>query len=53
MAYHRKHQYRSRHERYHIIKRNTKVVLLFFIVAMLILIYRNWIEIVDYCRIHF
>ena len=53
MAYHRKHQYKSRHERYAVIKRKTKVILLFFFIALLILIYRNWLHIVDTLRLYF
>lgn len=53
MAYQRKHKYTSRQERYHKIKRNTKMIILFSLIAIIVLIYRNWIPIVDFFRIHF
>lgn len=53
MAYHPKHRYKSRKERYVIIKRNTKIFLVFFLVALLIMIYRNRIYIIDTLRIYF
>lgn len=53
MAYHPKHRYKSRSERYATIKRNTKVILAFLFVAVVILIYRNRIYLSDILRIYF
>ena len=53
MAYSPKHRYKSRHERYISIKRNTKAILVAIVLALILLIYKNWIYIMDTLNIYF
>ncbi len=48
-----KHRYKSRHEKYLQVKRNTKMVLIFCCIAAAILIYKNRRGIWDYVRFYF
>ncbi len=52
MAY-SKHRYKSRHERFQQTKRNTKMVILFACIALLILIFKNRVYLWDLVRFYF
>jgi hypothetical protein len=53
MAYSPKHRYKSRQERYLVIKRNTKAIILAVLMILLILVYKNWIYIKDTFTLYF
>ena len=53
MAYSPKHRYKSRQEKYVIIKRNTKAIIIAILAAIAILVYRNWQYIKDTMVIYF
>ncbi len=53
MAYTPKHRYKSRHERYQTTKRNTKLILIFAGIALVILLFKNRVYLWDMVRFYF
>ena len=53
MSYASKKRYKSRREKFDRQKRNTRIILLFALIALLVLIYKNRYPIYDYLRVYF